>query len=549
MVNWEPFMKLVNFGLLAFRVFAQPFGLFKANKEIKGLNEAAGPPPNPANLTIDAGRIEAEIDPLIYGGFIEVLGKCIYGGIWDEYNKNLPLLHGGMRQDVLNEIRALKLSVIRWPGGCFSDVYHWKEGIGPREQRKIQPNKHWHDWGPKIGPKHDNHFGSDEFMLFAREVGVEPLININFGTGTPEEAAQWVEYMNSEATTEYGAIRAQFGHPEPYKVKFWGIANEIFGNWEKGYLPAQKYAQRYLEFARAMRTVDPTIKLIAVGADSAFPNWNRQLLEIAAEQIDYLSLHVYIPGTIVATLKNRVRDFYNIIAGAFEVERRIQWVANTIKEVLGPEKEIPIILDEWAPWWNARQLYEGYYTLRDGLFTASVLEVLHQHAKMVKMANYAQLVNVIPMIVTNSSDLYHNPIYLAFQLFSNYAERYLVGFSLNCDKQLNAPYGNISKTEIPYLGCSVTTNKTKDRLVIIGINRHHAHPLPTFISLDHFTPDSTAEILELNGPTHTAYNYFNKKEEVQILRKTFAPASSQFTYTFPPHSVTALVLRKNSSKH
>ena len=546
MVNWSDFMQLLKMGILAFRTFVQPFGLFKANKEIKGLNEAAGPLPALAKLTIDAGIIEAEIDPLIYGGFIEVQGNCIYNGIWDENNKNVPLIHGGLRLDVIKEIRALKLSVIRWPGGCFSDVYHWKEGIGPREQRKTQKNGAWHFWGPKIGPNHDNHFGSDEFMQFVKEVEVEPLINVNFGTGTPKEAAQWVEYMNGDKTTEYGEIRARYGHPEPYNIKLWGIANEIFGNWEKGFLPAKAYAQRYLEFARAMRTVDPSIKLIAVGTDFAYPNWNRQLLEIAANQIDFLSLHVYIPGKIVATLPNRANAFYNIVSGAFEIERRIQWVANSIKKVLGQKKDIPIILDEWGPWWNARQLYEGYYTLRDGIFAASVLEVLHRHARKVKIANYAQLVNVIPMIVTNSSDIYHNPIYLAVQLFSNYAEPYLVSFSVSCDKQVNAKYGNISQTEIPYLGCSVTTNQAKDRLVIITINRHHAHEIQTTISLNHFSPEAPAQIFELNGPTHSAYNHFEKKEEVKIHQKEFSFPSSQFTYSFPPHSVSALILRKKT---
>ncbi|MDD1778845.1 MAG: hypothetical protein LUQ65_11840 [Candidatus Helarchaeota archaeon] len=546
MVDWSKLMGLINIGVLAFRTFVQPFGLFKANKEIKGLNEAAGPLPAPANLTIDAGIIEAEIDPLIYGGFIEVLGNCIYKGIWDEHNKNVPLIHGGMRVDVLKEIRALKLSVIRWPGGCFSDQYNWKEGIGPRDQRKTQKNGAWHLYGPTIGPNHDNHFGSDEFMQFIKEVEVAPLININFGTGTPEEAAHWVEYMNGDKATEYGGLRARNGHPAPYNVKLWGIANEIFGNWEKGHLPADKYAHRYLEFARAMRTVDPSIKLIAVGADFLFPNWNRQLLEIAADQIDYLSLHVYIPGTIVATLPNRAPAFYNIISGAFEIERHIQWVANSIKEVLGDKKAIPIILDEWGPWWNSRQLYEGYYTLRDGIFAASVLEVLHHHAKEVKMANYAQLVNVIPMIVTSSSDVYHNPIYLAFQLFTTYAQPYLVSFAVSSDKRVNAKYGNISQTELPYLGCSVTTNQAQDRLAIIAINRHHAHGIQTTISLKQFRPDTGAQIFELNGPTHSAYNHFEKKEEVKIHQKEFSPPSSQFTYTFPPHSVSALILRKKS---
>jgi len=544
MVNWLKSKLILGLGLLSFRFIVEPFGLFKVNKEIKELKEPSGPPPASSTLVINPEIIEAEIDPRIYGSFIEVLGKSIYGGIWDEYNTNVPLIHGGLRSDVVNELRALNLSVIRWPGGCFSDVYEWKEGIGPRNQRKKQKNKHWHVLGPKIGPNHDNHFGSDEYMQFINELGIEPYINVNFGSGTPEEAAQWVEYMNGDETTEYGALRAKNGHPAPYNVKLWGIANEIFGVWEKGFLPVKEYAHRYLEFAHAMRNIDPTIKLIAVGVDWTYPNWNHQLLEIAGDKIDYLSLHVYIPGTAVVTLSNQVKDFYNIVAGAFEIERRIQWVQDSIREVMGQEKVIPIVLDEWGPWWNMRQHYEGYYTLRDGLFAASTFEILHRHVNSVKMANYAQLVNVIPLIVTNSTDLYHNPIYLAFQLFSTHAERYLVSSSITCEKRVNAKYGNIAQTEIPYLGCSVTTNQEKDRLIIIGINRHHAHELPTIISLNDFEPEPTAQIYELNGPTHSAYNNFEKKDEVKIQQKEFSPVSSQFTYIFPPHSVSALILIK-----
>jgi alpha-N-arabinofuranosidase len=277
------------------------------------------------------------------------------------------------------------------------------------------------------------------------------------------------------------------------------------------------------------------------------PDWNRTLLKIAGKQIDYLSLHVYVPGTFLAKVANNVQNFYYIIAGAFEVERRIQWFEESIANILGNEKKIPIALDEWNVWWNMRQLYEGYFTLRDGLFAASVFEVLHRHTETVKMANLAQLVNVIPAIVTNETDVYHNPIYLALQLFSTYAEKYVTSFSINCEKRYNPSFGNIAETEIPYLGCSVTTNDAKDKLVIIGINRHHAQDLTTRISLSNFDLLPTAKVLEMNGPSHSAYNSFEKKEEVNIRVKESISVSNQFTYTFPAHSITVIILQKKST--
>jgi len=535
---------IFGLGILLFRSIVLPFGLCKVYKVLHKADEPLSPPPTPAEIVIEAQQIEGEIDPSIYGNFIEVLGKCIYGGVWDEYNQKVPLVHGGIRRDVLEEIRALNVTVLRWPGGCFSDVYNWKEGIGPRAQRKSQANKHWHWLGPNFGPKHDNHFGSDEFMALVEDVGTTPYININFGSGTVEEAAQWVEYMNGDERTKYGALRAKNGHPKPYEVKIWGIGNELYSPTEKGFLEADEYGKRYLAFVDAMRAVDSDLKFVAVGTDFFDPQWNRTLLEIAGEQIDYLSLHVYIPGLMLESLTNSVKDFYNIIAGAFEVERRIKWVQNSIQEVMGDRKKIPIALDEWGSWWNMRQLYEGYYTLRDGLFAASVFELLHRNADSVKMANYSELVNVIPMIVTSPTGVYHNPIYLAAQLFAQYAGSYRVSTKVTCESRQNPRYGNIAETEIPFLGCSTTINKDRDSLVIIGINRHHAHDLPTTISIRDFAPEPTARIFELNGPSHSASNGFDKKNEVKIEEKATDSISTQFEYTFPAHSVTVLIIRK-----
>ena len=542
-INLHKFIKLVEVGIYIFRLFVLPLGLFKVNKEIPDLQEPAGPSPSPSQITIDAEKIVSEIDPRIYGSFIEVLGKCIYQGIWDEGNENVPLLDG-LRQDVIEEVRSLKVSNIRFPGGCFADTNSWKNGIGPREDRPVESNKQWKKYGPVMGPKHNNHFGTDEYLQFLKEVNSEAYISINFGSGTPEEAAQWLEYTNGDQSTEYGALRAKNGHPEPYNVKIWGIGNETFGSWETGSRPAEEYAQDYLKFNKKMREIDSSIKFVAVGADFDYGNWSRTVLEVAGKEIDYLSLHVYIPERVSSTLGNTKREFYNIIGGAFEVERRIHWIDNVIAEVMGEKNKIPIALDEWGVIWNTRQHFEGYYTLREGLFAASVFEILHRNSSIVKLANFAQLVNVVPMIVTSQTDIYHNPIYLAHQLFSNYAEQFMVDFQVTTDYHLNPPYGNIrTEIEIPYLGCSVTVNKEKNRLVIIGINRHHAHNINTTISVNNFDPKPAAKVYELNGPSHSAYNYFDKKNEVKIEQKETTSAS-EFTYTFPAHSVTALILEK-----
>ncbi len=541
------FRRVAKYGrppvMLAYRFLVLPLGLFKTYKSPSQTDEPAGPPPSPATISIDASNIIGEINPFIYGGFIEFIGNCIEG-IWDENNQNVPLIHGGLRQDVLEKIRGLNISVIRWPGGCFSDIYRWKDGIGPRGDRKPGRNKFWHWFGPKIGHRIDNHFGMDEFMLFIGELDTEPYVNINYGSGTPEEARQWVEYANGDESTEFGSFRAKNGHPKPYNVKIWGIANEIYGFHEEGYSTAKDYAHGYIKFAKAMRTVDPSIKLVAVGTDFSYRNWNRILLGIAGEYIDYLSLHIYTPLRFIDRISNNVKDYYRVIAGAPEFERRIKWVEASIVEVMGEDRKIPIALDEWGAWWNFRQLFESYATLRDGIFAASVFEVFHRNVNAVEMANYAQIVNVIPLIVTNEADSYHNPIYLAFQIFSKYSEPYAVASDVTCDTRTTPKWGVISEGELPYLGCSVTINKVRDKLVIFGINRHHAHNLPTAVALTNFKPNSTAIVFELNGPSHSAYNSFDNKEIVKITEKSFNSASSEFKYTFPAHSLTSIVLQK-----
>ena len=252
----------------------------------------------PATLTADLSEVLHPLPKTQYGHFIEHLGECIKGGIWAEGEKPEMFL-GGVRPELVEAIRAIHPALIRYPGGCFADGYHWQDGIGPRASRPLRANRAWGKLGPQAGPPEDNHFGTDEFLQLCAAVGAEPMLTVNVGSGTAQEAADWVEYANGSASTRWGAEREKNGHAAPYGVKYWFIGNEIFGIYETGHLMPEQYVKVFREYARAMRAVDPSIKLIAVGnhfsrSKASKMDINRQVIEGTAGEIDYLSVHQYV---------------------------------------------------------------------------------------------------------------------------------------------------------------------------------------------------------------------------------------------------------------
>ena len=234
-----------------------------------------------ARIKLDFDRQIGTIDRNIYGNFTEHLGRCIYGGIYDEGS---PLSDSdGFRKDVLEAARGLHISLLRWPGGNFSSGYNWKDGIGPKDSR---PRR----WDTAWQAEESNRFGTDEFLAYARKVGAEPYLCVNMGTGTMQDAADWVEYCNGTMNTYWANLRRKNGHPEPYNVKYWGLGNEVYGPWQAGHKTAAEYGALALEFAKMMRWVDPDIKLIACGGNNA--DWDRQVLQPVLEVAD---LHFAAP--------------------------------------------------------------------------------------------------------------------------------------------------------------------------------------------------------------------------------------------------------------
>ena len=483
-------------------------------------------------IKVDAKRIIGEIDPSIYGHFIEHLGRCIYGGIYEE---DSPLSEKrGFRKDVLQAVRNIECPILRWPGGNFASNYHWEDGIGPKEKRPVRFDLAW-------SKEETNRFGTDEFIEYCRAVEAEPYICLNLGTGTLDEAIHWLEYCNSKGNTYYARLRERNGHPKPYQVKYWSVGNENYGEWQVGYRSAKEYAKVLREYAHFMKVVDPTIKIIAVGADD--PEWDLEVVKTAGEYIDYISNHQYLGSD----------DYYETVASVYWVKKRLEvlnGVIETAQPLLREEERVKIAFDEWNIWYRSNQEndLEEIYTLKDGLFAAGIFIVLHRLCQSLTMANLAQLVNVLGAIHTDKKGLYLTSIYRAFELFVDHTGE--IALDVLVDSETYDIQGHLGLgrrefklTKIPYLDASVTLNKSKDTLYIAAVNYHKEKAIECPISLEGFSLKEEAKVYELNSPDVMAVNDFDNPERISIKDKTIKNVSSRFGYIFPAHSATIIELK------
>jgi alpha-N-arabinofuranosidase len=324
---------------------------------------------DPARIKIDIDRQIGEVDPHLFGNFAEHLGRMIYGGIYDEGS---PLAdQDGYRKDVMEAVKRLGVSILRYPGGNFSSGYDWKDGIGPKEKRPVRAELAWNDL-------ESNRFGTDEFLRYCALIGAEPYICINGGLGTVDDARQWVEYTNESRHTYWADQRRKNGREEPYKVKYWGLGNEIDGPWQLGHKSAEDYAKFAVEAAKAMRLVDPSIQLIASGSSNYgadWQGWNRTVITALRGQADYISLHTYI--------NNRDNDFEKFMGASQTLDRHIETTADAIKAAARvaaqpPSRPMYIAYDEWNVWYRAQNAehLEEVYNFEDALAMGMLQHVL-----------------------------------------------------------------------------------------------------------------------------------------------------------------------------
>ena len=361
--------------------------------------------------TIHADKAGAKINREIYGQFSEHLGSCIYGGLWVGEGSQIPNING-YRKDVFDALKALKIPVMRWPGGCFADDYHWMDGIGPKDQR---PSLRNNNWGGTI---EDNSFGTHEFLNLCEMLGCEPYISGNVGSGTVKEMAQWVEYMTSDGDTPMARLRRANGRDKAWKVKYFGIGNEAWGCG--GNMTPEYYSNEYRKFNTYLRNQgENRLYRIASGASDYDYNWTKVLMENIGRQMNGISLHYYTCS-----------QYYWALGKCLEIEEVIK-KHKAIMDEKDPEGKIGLLVDEWGTWWDEEpgtipgHLYQQN-ALRDAFVAALSLNVFHKYTDRVKMANIAQVVNVLQsMILTDQEGTGHmvlTPTYHVFEMYTPFQE-------------------------------------------------------------------------------------------------------------------------------
>ncbi len=495
---------------------------------------AAAPPQ--ARIKIDTDRVIGEVHPHLFGNFAEHLGRCIYGGL---YEPGSPLADAdGYRKDVMEAIRGLGVTLMRWPGGNFVSGYNWKDGIGPKLGRPVRPEGAW-------GSLESNQFGTDEFLKYSERAGFEPYICINAGLGTIQEARDWVEYTNEARDTFWARERRRNGREKPYKVKYWGLGNEIDGPWQLGHKNAEDYGKFALEAAKAMRRVDPSIKLIASGSSNFRPGWdwvgwNRAVLERLRNDIDYISLHTYIG--------NPQNDLERFLAEGQNIDDRIEIVKGQIRAV-GSARPIYIAYDEWNVWYRARggsehetgrTRLEEIYNFEDALAMGMFFNSFIRHADVVKMANLAQIVNVIAPIFTNEKGLFLQPIYFPI---AEYARQ---RGNTALDVWTAGPtYRTGDRPPLGYLDVSSTHDKKSGAVYLNVLNRNKALDITAEVENQAGRLGDQAGVWEMNHADLKATHTFGSDNKVRPVTKTInlKPAGGKFQYTFPAHSLTILRLK------
>ncbi|MBN1920181.1 MAG: alpha-N-arabinofuranosidase [Anaerolineae bacterium] len=465
------------------------------------------------------------------------MGRCIYGGIFDPASPHAD--SEGFRRDVLAALAELGFSIIRYPGGNFLSGYHWRDGVGPREQRPRRRELAWQSI-------ETNHFGVNEFMAFCRRMGIAPMLGVNLGTGTIEEAAALVEYCNAPVGTAMADLRAEHGYREPYGVSHWCLGNEMDGPWQIGGLSAEAYALKAREAAKMMKWQDPTLKLTLCGSSGmdmpTFPEWDRVALELCWEQVDYLSLHAYVG--------NHNDDTGSYLALTHRLAEQVDTLAATLRYVkarLRSRHEVYLSWDEWNVWYKdmtmqggwteAPHLIEEVYNLEDALVVAQWLNLFLRRCDVLHMACLAQIVNVIAPILTTRNSLLKQSTFYPFQLFRRAAR------GLALDVHVEAPYYTTQKFgAVPLLDVSASYDSGAGVGAIFLVNRSQEQPLPVELRWQQQAPQRVTEVVRLAGTDPKAANTFEYPTAVTPAAIPAPPiVDGAAQILLPPLSLTVLM--------
>ena len=491
-------------------------------------------------VVVDPAYTIAQVDPRIFGGFLEHMGRAVYEGVYDPKSSHAD--ENGFRQDTLGALRRLRMTAMRYPGGNFASGYHWMDGIGPKKQRPTVRELAWQSIEP-------NQFGTDDFMKMASTMDWTPMVTVNLGTGTPEEARNWVEYCNCPVGSRYADLRAENGSKAPYQVKLWGLGNEMDGPWQLGHVPADQYAILAQQAAKLMKDTDPNIETVACGTCSislpTYMEWDRIVLEYIGSFADYVSLHRYVGNP-----KGNTADYLAVTNSIDQQIEEMDAVCRFVQARSKSKKRHYLCFDEWNVWYRnhsaehtngsgkfAPHLIEEHYNLEDALVVAGFINSFIRHADVIKIANLAQIVNVIAPILTRGDDMLLQTIFYPFAMYSSRRDGIALLPSVSGPAYDSPSYGRVNTIDTSaILGDSV--------LHVFLVNRNIKETAE--IEIDHgrgkLVSVISAEVV--SGPTPEACNTYENpnvicSQPLQAVKIGEGKASVQL----PPLSVAAITFR------
>jgi alpha-N-arabinofuranosidase len=436
-----------------------------------------------ATVIVDRDFVLSPLDRRVFGTFVEHMGRCVYGGIFEPDHSTADA--NGFRQDVLALTRELGATIVRYPGGNFLSGYNWEDGVGPREQRPKRLDLAW-------GSTETNEFGTNEFITWCKAVGVEPMLAVNLGTRGPDEARHFIEYCNHPGGTQYSELRRSHGFDQPHGVRFWCLGNEMDGPWQICQKTAVEYGRVAQETAKVMRWVDPEVQLTACGSSNrsmpTYGHWEHDVLERCFDQVDFISLHQYFRNDA-----DDINSYFGVIEELDSFIKEVAAIADAVAAKRRSPKRIMLSLDEWNVWYKAHtpadlrkpgwprapRLIEEIYNVEDALVVGGVLITLMNNADRVKAACLAQLVNVIGAIMTEpGGPAWRQTIFHPFSQASQYGQGDVLRTRVQTDSDSTS-----AQPRLDLLLTSVLYDKATGRSTIFALNRSPKHEMDLQVEL------------------------------------------------------------------
>ena len=494
-----------------------------------------------------------DLDRRVLGSFLEHLGRAVYTGV---YQPGSPLADAkGFRTDVMREVKELGVPVVRYPGGNFVSGYNWLDGVGPKAQRPTLLDRAWNTL-------ESNQFGTNEFIDWCRQVGTEPLLGMNFGTGSVESALAYVEYCNLSRGTKWSDLRRGHGYEQPHGVKYWCLGNEMDGPWQIGQLQAREYGRKARDAAKQMRVIDPQLQLIACGSSGTFMptylTWDREVLEECYDQVDGLSLHAYYGNTKELSGSSASR----YLAMNLDMDRHIHEVAAVCDYVQGLQrssKRLWLSFDEWNVWYRARdaaatdgrgaaapKLLEEVYNLEDALLVGGFVNTLLRNSARVRVACLAQLVNVIAPLVTNDQGVLRQSTYYPYAWALRYAKGRVLDLRVESETYPITPNGlqaDFARAgDVPFVDVVATLDEPARQAAVFVLNRDLTNERELTLQWDDIVPQRVLVCETLTGSDLKAFNTFESPRRVLPQSLTAPAASARMTMKLPPRSYSVVHL-------